>query len=77
MSDMTNQLDAVNTEIAKQLVRCEDSLRVIAQEYNAWTQTSMFAALDPATKARWRTLFGHMSRATPSASVSREPDSMR
>jgi len=52
MSDMTNQLDAVNTEIAKQLAGCEDSLRVIAQEYNAWTQTSMFAALDSATKAQ-------------------------
>jgi len=52
MNDMANQLDAVNTEIARQLAECEDRLRTIAQEFGAWKQTSLFSVLDQATKVQ-------------------------
>lgn len=50
--DVTHKLDAVNTEIARQLEGCEDRLRVIVQEYNAWVQTGMFTVLDQAARAQ-------------------------
>jgi len=50
--EVSKQLDAVNSEMARRLSECEEQLKSIITEYRAWSQTSLFAVLDSSTKAQ-------------------------
>ncbi len=50
--EVSNQLDAVNVEMAKRLSECEGQLKGIVAEYRAWSQTGLFAVLDQSAKAQ-------------------------
>jgi len=50
--EVSKQLDVVNSEMARRLSECEEQLNSIVTEYRAWSQTGLFAVLDPSTKAQ-------------------------
>jgi len=50
--EVSKQLDAVNSEMARRLSECEGQLKGIVAEYRTWSQTSLFAVLDSSTKAQ-------------------------
>lgn len=50
--EVSKQLDAVNSEMARRLSECEEQLKSIITEYRTWTQTGLFAVLDSSTKAQ-------------------------
>lgn len=50
--EVSKQLDAVNSEMARRLSECEEQLKGIITEYRAWSQTGLFAVLDQSAKAQ-------------------------
>lgn len=50
--DVSKQLDAVNSDLAKRLSGCEERLKNIIAEYQIWSKTELFAVLDQSTKAQ-------------------------
>lgn len=50
--EVSKQLDAVNSEMARRLSECEEQLKGIITEYRTWSQTGLFAVLDQSAKAQ-------------------------
>lgn len=50
MTDAMSGLNTVNAEMAKQLSRCEDHLKLVVEEYRSFSGSAVFDALDQATR---------------------------